>query len=642
MPSEKRIPVKNKETGATVYKTPDLVSRKPELYQKLPQEYDRNPKGRPHTPKLPGNDRLPGPPRLVRVQKPQPPQKPKGPLPPVPTVKVIEPPQPPLRDTLGAILRIARSVQGGELTKTVLDRWKRLLSTASKTQISSSASYWPSDLEVVFDALNTIQRDFNDLVPNERARESFDARLADIRKDYTFSLSRLQEVRTAITELDGRWGESPQAHLKWYLLSAMEEKIRKASPTVEHMLTTHWEIDKAALNRLVSKLVKAANPEDLKAFSNDYYSQRASFLSRTKALELAQKCAKKSKDGTETPLEWLDWTLKVLRANYTQEGQQGHLQEFSISGVKVIIDDRTVTDTQVELYVKHFQNAYRALKAKGFEKAWYGNIFIQCQDCGGVNPNTGGGTGGDYRIHKDTVQIYSRPTPFVVELLVHELGHRYWFKSMSQPQRAKYEDLVKVYTKPRPVLPPKVQLVPSAEVDHVSALLQKEVDLASVKVLEDSNYITQFIQDSRAVVFDFQSKYNLPTEPSNDSVIDRWEGRLFDHMSLNTLESTWGSKALSLLESYRNVLTAKVRQMVLRRNKDFDAYEDSFSKNPAPVVPVSDYGKSNIDEAFAEAFMHYVLDRDMSNDQRESFRQVLKKQANSLQGIARVSEVSGR
>jgi hypothetical protein len=53
-------------------------------------------------------------------------------------------------------------------------------------------------------------------------------------------------------------------------------------------------------------------------------------------------------------------------------------------------------------------------------------------------------------------------------------------------------------------------------------------------------------------------------------------------------------------------------------------WAESIEQNPAPVPAVSNYGKSNIDEAFAEAFMHYVLELDMTQDQAESFRAALK------------------
>jgi hypothetical protein len=53
------------------------------------------------------------------------------------------------------------------------------------------------------------------------------------------------------------------------------------------------------------------------------------------------------------------------------------------------------------------------------------------------------------------------------------------------------------------------------------------------------------------------------------------------------------------------------------------AWQQSYFENPALVEPVSDYGKSDIDEAFAEVFAHYVLNFDITRDQMESFRSVL-------------------
>jgi hypothetical protein len=54
---------------------------------------------------------------------------------------------------------------------------------------------------------------------------------------------------------------------------------------------------------------------------------------------------------------------------------------------------------------------------------------------------------------------------------------------------------------------------------------------------------------------------------------------------------------------------------------------ESYERNPAPVAPVSTYGASNIDEAFAEVFAHYVLGYNITRDQAESFRSVLKTSA---------------
>jgi hypothetical protein len=48
------------------------------------------------------------------------------------------------------------------------------------------------------------------------------------------------------------------------------------------------------------------------------------------------------------------------------------------------------------------------------------------------------GVGGHYNIQKNHVKIFSRPGPFIVELMAHELGHRYWYKHMSSTQRARF------------------------------------------------------------------------------------------------------------------------------------------------------------------------------------------------------------
>jgi len=43
-----------------------------------------------------------------------------------------------------------------------------------------------------------------------------------------------------------------------------------------------------------------------------------------------------------------------------------------------------------------------------------------------------------------------------------------------------------------------------------------------------------------------------------------------------------------------------------------------------PVLPVSYYGGTNIAEAFAEVFAHYVLGFGMSPEQRVSFKWIIR------------------
>lgn len=190
-------------------------------------------------------------------------------------------------------------------------------------------------------------------------------------------------------------------------------------------------------------------------------------------------------------------------------------KEFDLYGMKVVIDDDGLLPSEIKDYIRFFDETYQRMKQKGFAKAWYGVIFVKCEKCGGENPlGADYGVGGDYSWGKDVVRIYSRPSKGLVDLVAHELGHRYWFKQMSQTQRGKFETLVRVKNKPKPKDPEELKV-----------------------------------------------------------------------------------------------------------------WEEAWDDNGKPVFPVSEYGGSNIAEAWAEVFADYVVGKDMTRDQIESFRSVMVKTA---------------
>lgn len=80
------------------------------------------------------------------------------------------------------------------------------------------------------------------------------------------------------------------------------------------------------------------------------------------------------------------------------------------------------------------------LKQKGFGKAWYGTLFVQCEGCGGEIEGGWGAAGGHYYIGPNTIKIYDRPKRGVAGLIIHELGHRWWFKNMSRENRLKFDE----------------------------------------------------------------------------------------------------------------------------------------------------------------------------------------------------------
>jgi hypothetical protein len=132
-------------------------------------------------------------------------------------------------------------------------------------------------------------------------------------------------------------------------------------------------------------------------------------------------------------------------------------REFSVGRMKVVFEDvptqylkglspeaiEEIRSPQIaKRYVKPMANAQTLLKKKGLDFLWYGVTRILCKTCGGKNPldtvDKVWGVGGDYSIGKDRINVYVDPKTFVTELMVHELGHRYYYKFMSMADRAEF------------------------------------------------------------------------------------------------------------------------------------------------------------------------------------------------------------
>jgi hypothetical protein len=376
--------------------------------------------------------------------------------------------------------------------------------------------------------------------------------------------------------------------------------------------------------------------------------------------------------------------IKELEDQGQEMGDVDTFTTFDLYGVKVVVDDATVRPIQVRQYIKYLDEAYSNLKRKGLIKVWYGTFFIKCQDCGGFNQNTQrwNDVGGNYPIGPDVVNIFSRPSSFIVELVTHELGHRYWFKFMNQAQRGKFESLVKVHRLPKPNKVGLPRTIPDEKVkearesvetvakelraaleamrtskkkwfadiirehvpplgragwtfssDMISAVHKAGADSQinpEVKKLFDD--VLKTTEAVRKQTFDFETEVTneIHAEPelteapkSRDKywmgvytrVITKWIAKIEN--SIQTAMATALSYINEAVHAYNAVEEG-------RSGKLQKEYDEELGKDDRPVPSVSNYGQSNIDEAFAEAFLHYVVEMDMSQDQIESFRSVLK------------------
>lgn len=388
-----------------------------------------------------------------------------------------------------------------------------------------------------------------------------------------------------------------------------------------------------------------------------------------------------------TLTDLFDKILKILRedAQRLKDHNESHpddsydpkeaYKEFDLYGMKVIIDDATVLPGDIHDYIKILDTAYHLLQKKGFAKAWYGTVFVQCHSCGGTNSNGADfGVGGDYHITKDTVRVYSRPSAGVIHLVAHELGHRYWFKQMSGTQRGKFESLVKVHKSKRPTYTP--DLFTSADVQAAHKMVDEAMapvrtvlkdfgqaqaswwrdsfdkyrdtlysvgwnawaphlltntDTPEVKgLLEDAKKarkeLTDFLQNVDSIVDVVHSTPELKAAPKN---LDAYWWKIFE-----SAREAWIVEAEQKLEAAVatayiciNAAEAQNRAEKARAEKYMQDWNEEFKKDERKVLPVSGYGESNIDEAFAEVFADYVLGKDLTRDQLESFKEVALKTA---------------
>lgn len=533
-----------------------------------------------------------------------------------------------------------REILGSKLRKGELDWWSFQL---------------PDKLDPWFDRFLV---DFQDAVPNPKAQDAVKRRVESA-KNYIQGVA--ERVERLLKHTKNVNFEDAESFLKWYAATRCHDAILERVDTIGDLLKWSYYIQDNVIENLARRTLRQLTPDEKESLTarDDPFGDKYKALARLGFEKSAIRALKRNKLDWD-PLKWVDQVYEMLVANYSEQAiQEGDdLSEFDLYGMKVVIDDSTVEPKDVQAYIAYLKEAYAALNRKGFKSAWYGTVFIQCNACGGVNKNTGGGVGGHYVIQRDTVSIFSRPSGFIPELVVHELGHRYWYKQLSQAQRAKFESLVKVY-KPQklpPVAPNKVMDAISVvhrwdeKVDSILSVFQ--YNMRQAKSPEDKQkVIDQFAEDLHAAVV---TKKEFDVYGAMTGVLSQYEAKDLDPSLSKLLEDFTGTNESAEVQLRRFSIREEIRKffrehpdtdravekyvaeaMVLLKRavaaalKYIEAAQKAMTRDFAegdvrPVPAVSDYGKSNIDEAWAEVFAHYVLEFDITRDQADSFKSILK------------------
>lgn len=179
----------------------------------------------------------------------------------------------------------------------------------------------------------------------------------------------------------------------------------------------------------------------------DFYAKKGNFLQAMS--EIADEAIGKADDILSGRLlraisNWL------ARYGAKEEGFQTEeiVTQFTLGDMKVLLSESRPENARdvrsVKDYIRPFQAAKERLERKGLGRLWYGTTFLGCKTCGGDNPyGKQFGVGGHYLIGRDEVVIFSDPSSSITSLLVHELGHRYYYHFMNGAQRARFDSYFK-------------------------------------------------------------------------------------------------------------------------------------------------------------------------------------------------------
>jgi len=166
--------------------------------------------------------------------------------------------------------------------------------------------------------------------------------------------------------------------------------------------------------------------------------------------------------------ELLDKVLELLRADAARlekavktEEEMGAtitkdvfkdpaFKEFSFGRMKVVVTDPKGNGHLIRPYIRLLDVAHQLTTKKGFADLWYGVLFLQSADYRELSDSEKASyeragykdlqnVAGMFHSGADKVVITAPATDRLISTIIHELGHRYWFKRMTGEKRHRFE-----------------------------------------------------------------------------------------------------------------------------------------------------------------------------------------------------------
>jgi len=505
--------------------------------------------------------------------------------------------------------------------------------------------------------LETFERELKAMGLHPVAAQAVKEYVKDIRDDLEEANKRQLAFDAKLATIPYKGDNSPSAKLASLFRRLIEDASWKVyGRNVPAQLKSYPDVDIPALLATASRLANRMPQEDKDALVKEDEPWLYNLNAKARAMvenAIPRLWVKvKHPRVVDVPAR-IDFIYKILAAKYTEKAkEEGDLlwyRDFSIGKLRVIVKEGYGVEliANAEAYAQYFMEAKSLLERKGFGKLWYGVFFLGSTSYDKLSPaaqeayqqygyTSLESTAGTYHDGDDTVKLTIPPRQSVVDTIVHEMGHRYWYKFMRSDQRARFNDLVRTNTSEKtreyPSGPYRVRYNPEAPLVNIGKVKKEaqqafdsfQTQIYKLLFQEGDDLLKALVSqlDGLRDAFERSLRAILPTVPG----VDFSEAETAIYSTLATLEGI-------ALYSKEELASLSVTRWYLDWSKDhWDAYLlvtqylDKVSDTQGeikPVSAVSDYGAGSIEEAFAEVFERYVMEESLNRDQLESFRSVL-------------------
>ena len=349
--------------------------------------------------------------------------------------------------------------------------------------------------------------------------------------------------------------------------------------------------------------------------------------------------------------------------------QDAAFKDFEFGSMKVVVTDPKGNGNLIRPYVRILDIAHQLMARRGFASLWYGVMFLQSTDFHKLDPDElrayekAGykdlqSTAGVFHSGEDVVVITAPATDRLIKTICHEMGHRYWYKRMNQGQRARFEELIRVDQPALLDTPIDSRALEDARKtilsigrDRKQLLADFEDDFRSAEQADVEKVIGTYAPKVKEMVLGTDPIYatmkqlfqsfifgDTPrTQRLYDSVNkvmkqytgqeDSAEVKFRRHLLPDSLWAAWKTGMSDGVKKWFRE-AQRLRYDVEDAALEYLAHLDKLGKgvldpDESKVLPVSEYARTNIVEAFAEVFAYYCLGVDLDRDQLESFKSVL-------------------